>query len=90
MLVIIENYALSVTGNLPSEKENFVRETVKRTFGGDEDWRATVRKTMGWPANVDDQIRSNWRLYSEFVAQQGTAPDAVVFARTFGDEFSKY
>src|ERR1700724_3105009 len=56
MLVIIENYALSIIGALPPEKEDAVRQIVKRNFGGDDDWRATLRRTMAWPSNVDSEI----------------------------------
>jgi hypothetical protein len=90
MLIIIENYALSVIGLLPPEKEQSVRGIVKTTFGGDDDWRATVRSTMGWPPNVDAEITSNWRSFNEKAREQGIQPDPVVFARAFGDEFSKY
>ena len=53
MLVVIENYALSVIGALSSDKEASIGQIVKQTFGGDDDWRSTVRRTMGWPSNVD-------------------------------------
>jgi hypothetical protein len=90
MLVIVDNYALSVIGALPPDKDAGIRAIVKRTFGGGDDWRATVRTTMGWPANVDNEILMNWKDFQEKARQQGIAADQVAFAQAFGDEFSKY
>lgn len=90
MLLVIDNYALAVIGVLPREKEEAVRTVVKSVFKGGDDWRATVRTTMAWPANVDDEIRANWDEYKRKARAEGSVADPVVFARAFGDEFSKY
>jgi hypothetical protein len=63
---------------------------VQRAFGGDGDWHETVRRTMGWPSNVDEEILSNWKTFNQKAREQGIQPDPVVFARAFADEFSKY
>jgi hypothetical protein len=89
MLIVIENYALSIIGALPPDKEQSVQGIVKKVFGGDGDWRATVRSTMGWPPHVDAEIASNWKRFNEMAREQDIVPDPVVFARAFGDEFSK-
>jgi hypothetical protein len=89
MLVISEHYALSVIGVLPPDKEDGVRAIVQRTFGGDSDWHATVRRTMGWPANIDEQVRSRWQTFKQKAQEGGIEPDPTDFARSFADEFSK-
>jgi hypothetical protein len=89
MLIVVEFYALSVIGALPPDKEDGVRAIVQRTFGGDSDWHATVRRTMGWPPNVDEEVLSKWRTFTQKAHEQGIEPDPTVFARAFGDESSK-
>jgi hypothetical protein len=90
MLVIVENYALSVVGALSPDKEASVKLIVKRTFGGGDDWRSTVRSTMGWPSNVDAEILDNWKAFNRAAQAQSTHVDPAAFARAFADEFSKY
>jgi hypothetical protein len=90
MLVIIDSYALSVIGMLSPEEDTRMRQVVKQVFGGDDDWRATVRRTMAWPSNVDAEILENWESYKRAANAQGIAVDPGPFARAFGDEFSKY
>jgi hypothetical protein len=89
MLVIIENYALSVIGALPPDKEASIKQAVKQAFGGDDDWRATVRQTMAWPKNVDAEILSNWQSFRQSADSQGIPAYPAAFARAFGDAFSK-
>lgn len=88
MLAVIEGYALAAIGQLPPGQEALLAPRVERAFGSGE-WRATVRKTMNWPANIDERIQSDWREFSEKATRAGTAPDARAFARTFGDRYAQ-
>jgi hypothetical protein len=89
MLVVVENYALSVIGALSPDNDASIRRIVKQAFGGDDDWRATVRKTMGWPQHVDAEILENWKAFNGAAQAKGIPADPAAFARAFGDEFSK-
>jgi len=85
MLIVLENYALAIVGELPPNKEESMREIVKRAFGGGSDWRETVRRTMGWRDSIDEEIRQNWETYKSVATAQGRAVDAVPFAQAFAD-----
>lgn len=89
MLAVIEGYALAAIGQLPAGQEAILAPSVQHAFGGGDDWRATVRKTMNWPANLDERIQSDWREFSEKATKAGTAPDARAFARNFADQYAK-
>ncbi|MDX2015954.1 MAG: hypothetical protein SFW67_37515 [Myxococcaceae bacterium] len=90
MLIVLENYALAVIGDLPPAKEDRVRAIVTRVFGGGDDWRATVRKTMGWPPTVDTEILLNWDRFQNMAKQEGNPASTDAFARSFADEFAKF
>lgn len=89
MLAVIEGYALAAIGQLPNTQEVLIAAKVVHAFGGGDDWRATVRKTMNWPANIDERIQSEWRQFSQKATQAGSAADAKAFARTFADQYAK-
>jgi hypothetical protein len=51
--------------------------------------RADVAE-LSAPARVDEEILSNWQTFNQRAREQGIQPDPAIFARAFGDEFSKY
>src|SRR3990167_6336535 len=57
MLAVIEGYALAAISQLPTAQEALIASKVTSAFGGGDDWRATVRKTMRWPDNLDERIQ---------------------------------
>lgn len=87
MLLLIESYALDVIGALAHDKEIAVSKIVLRTFGGD-DWRETLRKTMGWQPDVNANLLANWESAKRFAIEQGIDPDPVGFAQMAADELS--
>lgn len=89
MLAVIEGYALAAIGQLPTAQEALIASKVTSAFGGGNDWRATVRKTMRWPDNLDERIQFDWRVFSEKTTKTGTAPDSRAFARAFADRYSQ-
>jgi hypothetical protein len=89
MLVIVDSYAFGVVDELPPERDAYLRSVVQRVFGGGDDWRATVRETMGWPESIDDEIRTKWSHFQQMARERDIAPDPVTFAWTFGDDFAE-
>lgn len=89
MLAVIEGYALAAIGQLPAPQEAILAAKVHHAFGGDDDWRAVVRKTMSWPANIDERIQFDWREFSQQAGLDGSVQDAQAFARSFGDRYAR-
>jgi hypothetical protein len=85
LLLIIENYALSVIGELAPEKAKGMRGVVQRVWGGDDDWMATVRRELDWKESIDSTIKRNWSGYQEAAREQGVPGSAVEFAMMFAD-----
>jgi hypothetical protein len=85
MLIVLENYALAVIGELMPEKATGVREVVQRAWGGDDDWMATVRGELQWNDAFDGTIRQNWHEYQQAAREQEVSGSAVEFAMLFAD-----
>lgn len=79
LLRILDCYVLAVTGNLAPEMELKVADVVGRTFGGERDWKASVRRAINLPLDMDDRIRALWR-------SQPLGTDPVAFASAVSDE----
>ena len=67
------------TGNLAPDMETKVTETVRRTFGGGTDWKATLRQTVKLPGSMDERIRALWR-------SQPVGTDSLAFALAVSDD----
>jgi len=78
LLRILDCYVLAVTGNLAPEMETKVAGVVIQSFGGD-DWRASLRRAVDLPADMDDRIRALWR-------SQPSGVDPMGFAIAVSDE----
>ena len=89
MLAVLEGYALATIDQLPAGQEAILAPKVQSAFGGGDDWRGTVRKTMNWPANIDERIQYDWRQFSQKATASGSAADAKAFARSFADQYAK-
>lgn len=89
MLAVLEGYALATIDQLPAGQEAILAPKVQSAFGGGDDWRATVRKTMTWPSNIDERIQFDWRQFTQKATATGAAADAKAFARSFADQYAK-
>lgn len=61
LLRLLDCYVLALTGHLAPEMEAKVTEFVRRTFAGEADWKATLRKEVNLPEDMDERIRALWR-----------------------------
>jgi hypothetical protein len=58
LLVLLENYALAVIGQLPAEREVEVAGAAARLLGGVEaDWMATVARVSGLPPDFEQRVQ---------------------------------
>lgn len=79
LLRVVDCYVLALTGNLAPEMEEKVAQTVRRTFGGDSDWKRALRQAVNLPENMDERIEALWRA-------QPMGTDPLAFALAVSDE----
>src|SRR5581483_10462915 len=85
LLAILENYVLDSIGHLSTEKQRASADVVRRAFGGDADWKATLRRRLNLSDEVDNVVRTIWR--ETCAAVEGDAKvSPVAFARDFCDQ----
>jgi hypothetical protein len=79
LLRLLDCYVLALTGNLGTEMEKKVAQTVRATFGGGPDWKATLSEVVKLPPNMDERIRALWR-------SQPAGTDPLEFALAVSDD----
>lgn len=89
ILVIIENYALRAIGKLPDDKDSGMMRVVRKVWGGNFNWVATVREQLGWDTGIDESIRRNWLAYQQAAKANGLPESAEEFAMMFADEIER-
>ena len=60
LLVLLDNYVLSVIGALEPEREAQVADAVRRGFGGGDDWRATLLEQIELNRDYDAEVLGLW------------------------------
>jgi hypothetical protein len=86
LLVLLENYVLHSIGALPSDADAGLLYLVQDVFGGDADWKKTLRQQLGLPDSLDDDLREMWRKSQVKAARQHVQLHPVQFAKMVVDE----
>jgi hypothetical protein len=86
LLILLENYVLSAIGSLASDKDQLVASITQRIFGGDADWRATLRTTLQLGDALDDSLRQMWAENQRQAQQAGVTLSPEEFARMIADQ----
>ena len=86
LLLILENYVLDCIGELSPETQDTLRVVVQKAFGGDSDWKKTIRKELRLDDSFDDEIRTMWSKNQEIARQNNTKILPVQFAKMVVDE----
>jgi len=58
-------------------------------FGNNDDWKSLVRERLGWPSDMDQQIRERWARFQSVAESAGTPSNSLDFAQQFADEMDK-
>lgn len=92
LLKLLENYVLDCIGELPPQEQQHMASVVPSVFGGDADWKKTLRDTLQLEEAIDEAIRQNWRQNQDAVLLRdafggaGQEPAAVSYAKQFVDD----
>lgn len=86
LLIMLENYVLSAIGSLAPDKEQLAVSITQRVFGGDSDWRSTLRGTLHLSDSLDEALRKMWATNQQRAQQAGVTLTPEEFARMVVDQ----
>jgi len=86
LLIILENYILDCIGALEPERQQKLLGIVQRVYGGDEDWKKTVRGVLHFGESIDEGLRRMWQRNQEIARANNTTLHPVQFAKMVADE----
>ena len=91
LLLILENYILDCIGELDPEKHAGMTTLIRKIFGGEGDWRDTVREVLEFDYTLDDELRQMWAVNQQMAVDEDFSLHPVQFAKMCSDEnFSQY
>ena len=86
LLIILENYILDCIGALEPEGQQRIRAVVQRAFGGDMDWKHTVRGALDLEESFDGQLQQMWQQNQKIASANKTKLHPVQFAKMVADQ----
>jgi hypothetical protein len=86
LVLVLENYVLDCLGALAPESQEKVADVVQQAFGGDRDWKQTIRRQLGIPDTLDDSLRQMWSQNQEIARANAYDLHPVQFARMVVDK----
>lgn len=86
LLIVLENYVLDCIGELPPEKQAVARSIVQRVWGGDDDWKATVRVQLRLEPSLDESLQGMWSRNQEVAKQHNQSLHPIQFAKMIVDQ----
>ena len=91
LLLVLENYILDCIGELEDEKQGGMVTLIRKIFGGEDDWKATVRKVLEFDDELDVALRDMWQKNQQLARDENFSLHPVQFAKMCADEnFSDY
>ena len=91
LLLVLENYILDAIGALEVEKNAGMTTLIRKIFGGDGDWRKTVREALEFDESLDDALREMWTNNQKIASEANVELHPVQFAKMCADtNFAHY
>jgi len=85
LLIVLENYVLAAIGLLPKDADQRLTQLVKSVFGGEDDWKKTVRQQLQLGDAIDDSFRELWDRNQTIARQDGIELHPIQFAKMVVD-----
>jgi len=60
LIWLLHAYVLDCISELSLERQNACREVVRQVYGGNDDWKVTLRSTLRLSSPLDDSLRGMW------------------------------
>jgi hypothetical protein len=85
LLLLLESYVLDCIGHFPADKTAAMVSIVQKVYGGDEDWKATLRSTLHLDKSLDENLRQLWVRNQVIAKEAGETLGPIDFARMIVD-----
>ncbi|GLR12987.1 hypothetical protein GCM10007907_17770 [Chitinimonas prasina] len=88
-LRLLECYVLNAIGKLEESQRMALQQMepkLRDVYKIDGSWVDIVAEQMDFSSELNEQLRSIWNGYAEYVRRQGLEPDPSKFATQFVDE----
>lgn len=86
LVLVLENYVLDCLGALSPESQEKVADVVQKGFGGDRDWKRTIRHQLGIPDTLDQSLRQMWAQNQQIARENDFDLHPVQFAKMVVDK----
>jgi len=86
LLIVLENYILDCIGELSADKQSLTQKIVQGTFGGGDDWKATVRQQLQFEPKIEDAFRRMWEHNQRIAGEHDQTLLPTQFAKMVADQ----
>ena len=86
LVLVLENYVLDCIGELAPDAHDRTADAVQGVFGGDRDWKQTIRRQLRIADTLDESLRRMWAENQEIARQQSFDLRPVQFAKMVVDK----
>src|SRR5262249_14410700 len=86
LVLVLENYVLDCIGELAPERAEKVAAVVQQVFGGDGDWKQTIRTQLRIADSLDHSLREMWVRNQEIARENAYDLHPVQFAKMVVDK----
>ena len=85
LVLLLENYVLDCIGELEPSKQELMLSIVQKTFGGDQDWKKTLRTQLDLSQNIDEHLRQLWEKNKKIAKENSVELHPVQFSKMITD-----
>jgi hypothetical protein len=86
LVLVLENYVLDCIGELSPENRERVADVVQKAFGGDHDWKQTIRRQLRIADALDESLRQMWAQNQQIARENQFDLLPVQFAKMVVDK----
>jgi hypothetical protein len=86
LVLVLESYVLDCIGELSTARREQVADSVQEAFGGDRDWKRTIRRQLRIADSLDDSLRQMWARNQEIARENAYDLHPVQFAKMVVDK----
>jgi hypothetical protein len=86
LVLVLESYVLDCIGALTPDRSEQVGDVVRQAFGGDDDWKQTIRRQLRIADTLDESLRAMWARNQEIARENAYDLHPIQFAKMVVDK----